>query len=543
MKRTNKLFQSILAGALLATISIPMRGMGPKSLKEFDAIVQDELKDCAGWQVDEKKEEVLANAFSKLKEEIKQGSWVHLKTLAIETQSGRVPQCTQDSFIQCSPDGRYLLIGTSNVDDEGNNQFPVIMLQNCITWDDNQVKLPIDEYYHASVSANFADNGRLLSVVDHDNTLYTWDTHSWTQIKGFLDSAHLSKLSPNGRCLAFIFHDEADPDWHHSICIFSNWRNSPDRYDLDAIVKTETGNEIIDREHVLYPMTFSSDSRYLAYITTDNTVALHNLETPEDADITIDYQDFVPHHVEFSPDGTCLLIGSVQPKNYEEMETKLVFNVWNIENQQTVATLGSDGCAMKPTFSPDGKYFCVSNPYKHALEIYDTQTWQVHKTIETSVAAMTFVGNDCVAVAIKDKINIYNIHSGQINAQIDLDVDVDVDHAFLVASPDGSWLAHRYRNDKDVYIWTKANFDAKVCSTIVKNIISKLEQKAGVALQHGQETISQDVENAKQELAALMDSNTWKQASAAVQHSLKRGLKELDSEELWSNKKQKTDNN
>ncbi len=506
MKRTNKLFQSILASALLATISIPMRGMGPRSLKELckdavNVIVQSTVQDYKDANVGEIRNQIdtkIASLPDDLKEEIKQDEWVNFKTLRAS------------HYIQFSPDGKYLLI-SSGLPANTNSHTATIL--DCHTW--AQVFAP-SQFFNPlnSHSSSFSSMGNRFAVA-----CCTWigiyDTDTWNLLPPQIPpQAKLVRFSPNADWLAYAMRLDNNEE---GTVVIEQRNNGQTYYSLDLPMKIATGNDIVDDWHILSPAAWSPDSNNFAYITTDNTILVRNLATQQDRVISIENKNLIFHHVEFSPDGRNLLIGSVQPKYDNTVDTKLVLHVWNIENRQIVKTLESDSCVKMPLFSPDGKYFCVSAPYEEALIIYKTQTWKIDKKIKTAASVMTFVGNNQVAVAIKDKIKIYNIDSGTIDTQIDVE---DRGHAFLVASPDGSLLAHRYSYDQDVYIWTRQNLDANICVSAAQNIIDK----------------------AKKELSQLLETDLWNNnVSLCLKQDLKRKIESFES--YWPTKKQKTDNN
>ncbi len=196
-------------------------------------------------------------------------------------------------------------------------------------------------------------NDNLLASAGENNTIKLWNLRRGTArtLKGHTDVVNSIAFSPNGRLLASVSHDRTIKLW-----------NVHNQQNIATL-----------REGTLFgSVAFSPDGKLLA---TAGWMHVKLWDVGRRVVVATLLHDEQVQTVAFSADGEFLAVGD------SSREGSGTVKVWNIQEQQVIATLEDDLVFVRSvTFSSDDRYLASSH-YNGEVKVWNVADWELLRTI------------------------------------------------------------------------------------------------------------------------------------------------------------------
>jgi WD40 repeat protein len=233
-----------------------------------------------------------------------------------------------------SPDGRYLAVGSGDMDWEGDRGD--VYLLDAAT---GQELHTLSGHTGAVFSVAFTPDGRrLASACTEDKTIKLWDVATGKEtltLRGHVDGLQYVAFSPNGHRLYSVAMDKQ----------LLTWDATPLDGEPIAAHRSLPGHTA--RVSVV---AFSPDGRYLASGDLDGKVNLWDARSDR-VMLTLPHEGHV-HSLAFRPDGRCLAASSSSPSGGR-------VKLWAVPSGEDLHTHKCRKDAFPPlgiAFSPDGRW-------------------------------------------------------------------------------------------------------------------------------------------------------------------------------------------
>ncbi len=250
----------------------------------------------------------------------------------------------------------------------------------------------------------------------------------------------------------------------------------------------------MSHHNLIYAVAFSSDGRWLATGSRDNTARIWDCITGQEV-ARMTHESTV-QAIAFSPDGHWLATGSRDN----------MVRVWEVETGADEAQLMHRGMVMAVAFSPDGQWLATGSA-DNTVRIWEVETWQEIDRLAHGGNVLTLAfspdGNLLATGSADNTARVWNATTWQEMASVTHDHFVES----VVFSPNGQWLATESQGA--AWMW-----DVTSGHKIVK-ITNEDRVEAMAFSPDGNRLVTGNWDNT----ARVWDTDTW-QEIAQLEHRL-----------------------
>ena len=272
----------------------------------------------------------------------------------------------------------------------------------------------------------FSPNSRLLALGGLSKTINLWDAYEAKQV-GALSGHQQSKL--NGTVCALAF--SADGQLLASGGVDKTVR-------LWRAADGECVNVLSGFDGSVSRLAFNPVGPALAVADKDS---VRLIDPGSGTAVPVRLPEGGVNDLAFTPNGSLLAVALGGKEKKGAHPIALV----NPVDGSTVRTLGDgDFLARALAFSPDGRLLAVAAREKGVVQLWDTASWQVVRTLkETALAvfALAFSSRGLLGAALGDRAGLWDLatEAGAVDAKVPFAKNILVET--LAFSPDGQLLA------------------------------------------------------------------------------------------------------